>query len=226
MLHSLRKPSYSARKFGPRSCANSDPALTNNCIRGAIMAACQLPSPDELRQLFRYDADTGRLYWAERPLHLCHDLAAQRKFNSRVAGKEAGAVDRDGYLLVGIYGKTHKLHRVVFALNYGRWPIGVIDHINHDKRDNRTENLREVSAAENCKNLPARSANTGVYWTPRLGKWRAQIHVAGKAKHLGCFSKLSDALAARDVAYVEAGYHPNHSTWTGVDVETLRREVV
>jgi hypothetical protein len=34
---------------------------------------------------------------------------------------------------------------------YGNWP-SIIDHINSVRHDNRLENLREVTASENCKN--------------------------------------------------------------------------
>ena len=50
-----------------------------------------------------------------------------------------------------------------------------------------------------------------------LQKWRAQIRVDGKRKHLGYFDTFDDAVAARKAAEIEHNYHPNH----GRDVSLL-----
>ena len=44
------------------------------------------------------------------------------------------------------------VHRLVWAVYYGRWPVGQLDHINGDRLDNHIENLREVSHSENQLN--------------------------------------------------------------------------
>ena len=43
-------------------------------------------------------------------------------------------------------------HRVAFFLMEGRWPEGVIDHINGHKQDNRWSNLRHVTRELNLVN--------------------------------------------------------------------------
>lgn len=43
------------------------------------------------------------------------------------------------------------MHRIVWVLCYGRFPK-VIDHVNGDEKDNRLENLREVTQRENLAN--------------------------------------------------------------------------
>ena len=66
-----------------------------------------------------------------------------------------GAVNDRGYLGLNarLGGNRHEiqLHRLVWVLMYGRFPMQ-IDHINGDPRDNRIENLREVSHSENDMN--------------------------------------------------------------------------
>lgn len=75
-----------------------------------------------------------------------------------------GSIDAYGYLVLKIKGKQLKAHRIAWFLHYGSWPIGVIDHINGDRIDNRIRNLRDVSVKENNANnvnkLP--NSKTGV----------------------------------------------------------------
>lgn len=66
--------------------------------------------------------------------------------------------NRDGYLIVHLYGiereKHYSVHRLVaqaFIPNPDNKPN--IDHINTDRTDNRVENLRWVTQKENCNNL-------------------------------------------------------------------------
>jgi hypothetical protein len=59
-----------------------------------------------------------------------------------------------------------------------------------------------------------RSDNTsgfcGVYYSRRMKKWGAQIHVEKSAKHLGFFAKIEDAAAARKAAERDYGLHSNN----------------
>lgn len=88
----------------------------------------------------------------------------------------AGSYDKDGYLITKIKGKQYKTHRLVYAYFNGRFPSGEIDHINRNRVDNRIENLRDVTRADNVHNttiLPnPRTGVIGVYVdnTPGLKK--------------------------------------------------------
>lgn len=74
----------------------------------------------------------------------------------------SGSIDKDGYLIIKIKGKQFKAHRIVWFLCKGKFPDGVIDHINRVRTDNRIENLRDVSQAENVKNTVKKpNADTG-----------------------------------------------------------------
>ena len=111
------------------------------------MRANELPSPELLRQLLRYDEATGKLYWRERSLDLFDDgkwSAEQRcnNWNSRFSGREAGTLNTTGYINVCLFGKHYAAHRVVWTMLKNNPPLGQIDHINGNRCDNRIENLR------------------------------------------------------------------------------------
>jgi hypothetical protein len=95
--------------------------------------------------------------------------------------------------------RTHELmHRFIMGLEYG--DRRVVDHINGDKLDNRKENLRICSIAENCLNSKAHRDNKsgfkGAFLHKPSGRWMAQIARDGKKKHLGYFSSAEEAHAA------------------------------
>ena len=81
------------------------------------------------------------------------------------------------------------------------------DHINGDSLDNRRENLRICTHAENLRNRKMNSGNKsgykGVYWFSQRGKWRAAITLNGKNVHLGLFTDPADAAKAYDKAAQE-----------------------
>ncbi len=68
--------------------------------------------------------------------------------------KETGkADDGNGYLRVQIARKNHRVHRIIWTVFNGPIQDGLeIDHINRDKTDNRLDNLRLVTSAQNNHN--------------------------------------------------------------------------
>jgi hypothetical protein len=79
-----------------------------------------------------------------------------------------------------------------------------VDHINHNKKDNRKQNLRIVSRQENMCNTSMKSNNksgvVGVHFDKRFCKWVAQIGYKGKKIYLGSFLKFDDAVKVRKEA--------------------------
>lgn len=118
-------------------------------------------------------------------------------------------INTKGYALRRIYiGSGHKnrkgiqiyMHRVV-----GKIPKKLqTDHINHNKLDNRKENLRAVTNQQNHFNMPLSKNNKsgckGVYWFKRDKNWHVQITLNAKKIHLGYFNNFTDAVFARKQA--------------------------
>lgn len=103
---------------------------------------------DRLRQVLRYDPETGKLFW----------------INSwSRSGKEAGTRTKQGYIRVTVDGVRIMAHRICYALHYGRWPIDELDHKNRIGTDNRIENLRLVNHSRNMLNHPKVAYNDRGY---------------------------------------------------------------
>lgn len=159
---------------------------------------------EEICKTFRYE--DGLLYWKIKPS------------NCVKVGDVAGKSRRNGYRLVGFGKERHPAHRIIWVMHFGEIPEFMeIDHINHDRSDNRLENLRLVSRSDNSKNRSSSSNNTsgatGVYLT-KHGKWHAQIKVDNKKIHLGLFTDLDKAAKARKDAEFLHGFHQNHGVST------------
>lgn len=160
----------------------------------------------EALELFRYDYETGVLYWRWRvnnrvPKTL--EAGTQRKSNS------------DGYLNVSVNGRLYPVHRVVMLMCYGFYGEGLeVDHINHVRNDNRLLNLRFVTRSENRKNQSVSSKNTsgvtGVYFSKAKKKYIAQIKVNRETIYLGIFDTLEGATEVRRQADRKYKFNNNH----------------
>lgn len=147
-----------------------------------------------LQENYLYEPETGLFR---------HRFTRGRKTAMAVAG----AKDAQGRINIGVNGKLYKAHRLAWLYVHGRWPNQCIDHINGNATDNRIENLREVTHAQNMQNLrKARSDSTsglmGAMPLKRgtVKKWIAEIRVNGRKKYLGRFATAETA----HVAFVNA----------------------
>lgn len=150
------------------------------------------PTPEELNYRFRYDALSGLLY-LKNP--------ASRKTK---IGEICGTRTYAGYVQVSINNKHFLAHRVIWAMVYGAWPKGSLDHINGVRDDNTLTNLRAATCSENVWNQRVNKRNKsgvkGVYWAAKSKKWQAAMNVGGKFYNIGLFKALADAEAATRAA--------------------------
>jgi len=155
----------------------------------------------EVRRLFDYDPDTGALTWRIRR-------------GRATVGACVGSLQSEGYFQTKINYKRYLVHRLIWLWWHGETPKDQIDHINHDRIDNRIANMREATNKGNGRNQSMRNDNmsgvTGVCWTKRRGKWLAYIRVDGHHHNLGEFTELSVATAVRKAAERQYGFHQNH----------------
>lgn len=96
-----------------------------------------------------------------------------------------------GYVIAHINGKTAQMHR--FVLNASK----IVDHINHNKADNRKTNLRDCTPSQNNMN---RNGVKGIFFDKSKNKWRARIGINCKTINLGSFKTQQEAIKARKKA--------------------------
>lgn len=196
------------------------------------MADRKMPSPDELRQLLRYEPETGALYWRQRPAHF-FDCAARHlarvmgRWNVSWAGKEAGTIGPYGYRMVTIFNRHFAAHRIAWCITHGQWPSEQIDHVNGQRDDNRLSNLRAATHAQNQRNMRISRSNTsgvtGVYWCRRTNRWKAEISLRSRKVYVGVFRDLAAAEAAIRAKRSELGFSDRHGR-EGPDYDRWRAQ--
>lgn len=136
----------------------------------------------ELRRVLDYCPETGVFKWKER---------------KQGRGLVAGNKHPSGYISITIDYKRYQAHNLAWLYTYGRWPESMLDHINRNPSDNRIENLREATNAENQQNKGISRNNTsgyiGVTWDKVSKKWQAQIGAKGQYKNLGRYETPEEA---------------------------------
>lgn len=169
-----------------------------------------MPTPEVLWSKFDLDPSTGILTWKPIP----STMPAKRytkdwhanMWNGVHAGKPVmnrrsrrGGV-RTG-MQVSVDGVYYFVHRIVWVMCSGDIPEGMhIDHINRDPWDNRIENLRLATNAQNVANSQLRRVTSsglkGVTLQSRSSdKWVARIVINGTMVNLGTYSCPKEAHA-------------------------------
>lgn len=118
---------------------------------------------------------------------------SQFHWNSVRVNKQCEAI----YATTKIAKKTVYMHRMVM----GAQPGQEVDHIFGNGLDNRRDNLRFVTSAQNKMNQGVRKNSTsrikGVSWSPERRRWQVYIQVDGKRVPLGRFESVEEAVKVR-----------------------------
>lgn len=154
---------------------------------------------DSLNKFFEYSETTGL-------------VTAKVTNKNRNAGDIIGYSHSQGYITAYLNGREYLLHRLIWVMKTGIWPIQ-IDHINHNRSDNRWENLRDIQSRDNQLNSSLqKNSSSGVLGVRKLpyGSYQAYIMVNRKQINLGCYKTKEEASKAREVANIKYGFHVNH----------------
>lgn len=121
--------------------------------------------------------------------------------------------DKDGYAVTCKNGKRILMHRLIMDIKSRKKDV---DHINHDRLDNRKSNLRICSRSQNNMNHRVRRDSStgvkGVTWNKFKQKWEVRIYVNKKKIYLGCHDDFNYAISLRKNAekkyFGEYAYDP------------------
>lgn len=151
---------------------------------------------ERVRELFDYDPETG--------------LFTARTAKGNRLTKFSGYLRPDGYVDLMVDGAKYRAHRIAWLHVFGKWPEGVIDHIDRNRSNNRLANLRDVTPAYNMHNSErsgTRGGKAGIERRPS-GRFRVKLSVGGKQYTVGTFDSEKEAADA----YFSAKYklHPGY----------------
>ena len=114
-------------------------------------------------------------------------------------GKEAGSLDNKGYKRAKVGRTVYLVHRIIFMLHHDYLPK-YLDHIDNNRTNNKIENLRPATSAENNRNRSIGSRNKsgvkGIFWAKPNKKWKVQCTVDYKQHHIGYFKDIEEAKIA------------------------------
>ncbi len=131
-----------------------------------------------------------------------------------LAGTEAGTLSDTGYIKITYKYKKYRAHHLAFLAMTGEYPKHGVDHINHNRADNRWSNLSDTSQLDNNRNRSIQSNNSsgyhGVRYCKRDDLWSANIKVNGKVIYLGGSKSKQDCINMRTHAEKLYGFHENH----------------
>jgi len=141
--------------------------------------------PRRLHELFEYDPVTGQLF------------RRSPKYGRLLVSRKAG-----------IDGRMYLVYRIIYRMFKGLIPPGcVIDHVDGDNSNNRLQNLRATTRAQNSQNrghhVNNASGYKGVYYHKKCGKYAATIQGIGESRHLGLYDTAEEAARAYDRAALE-----------------------
>ncbi len=162
--------------------------ISASIVGVGIVKACALPSQAALRELLRYDPETGIFTWRSRGKK--HQL-----WDNKNAGKIAGNVSKNGYIRITIRNKNYWAHRLAWVYVYGAITKLDVDHENLIKTDNRISNLRLATRSQNHANKPSRVGSLPRGVARNHKRYLAQISVARKYIYLGTFDTPEQAHA-------------------------------
>lgn len=155
-----------------------------------------LPPLEILLEYFEHDFDTGVLMW-------------RKKVRNAWPGDTFGYKNPNDYIIGVFEWQRYRAHRLIWKMYKEYDPLIDIDHKNLIKHDNRIDNLREATPAQNGYNTIAKpysaSGIKGVRFAEHAKKWVAHCRINGVKRHLGYFTTAEEALAAYKEAVTK--YH-------------------
>jgi HNH endonuclease/AP2 domain len=159
-----------------------------------------MPPASYLHECLSYNPDSGEVVWRKRPSDHFESAVRHAQWNTRYAGKTAGARRKNGHIHIAIDDRLYLAHRVIWKMMTGEEPARTIDHEDRNKINNRWKNLRKATHSDQGWNRTAPKNNTtghrGVSFRPS-GRFRSYVSINGKQHTIGTFNTVEEANQAR-----------------------------
>lgn len=137
-----------------------------------------------LKEHLHYDTETGI-------------FTRIKSAGGQVTGNTAGCIGSGGYVNIKVFGVSHKAHHLAWLYFYGNTPNIQIDHINGVRTDNRIQNLRLATNAQNTQNTKLYKSNStgyfGVSYHKRILRYQSRITISNRTIHLGYYDTPEEA---------------------------------
>lgn len=166
-----------------------------------------LPSRERLEQIFQYSDGLGGL------INKIDRGAAK-------AGGRAGCLSVRGYIQVSVDGRPYTEHRLVWWMVKGE-DCEILDHVDRDKTNNKVENLRPATKAQNAANNQHNGGKLGIPGVRILKSreknkrpYAAYLSHQGKQDHLGYYATIEEAFEVHKAAHLAR--YGAHSKYTDV----------
>lgn len=174
-------------------CGNKIDVRRNNLIRGNTKSCGCIPRRS--KKLNEYNFDNKYVYskCSNSDTIFIVDLEDYNKIKG-----DTWWENDQGYICAIHKHKIVRQHRLIMGVDDDK-SVRNIDHINGKRYDNRKENLRFATQAENQINRGAnKNSKTGVKGVTKIGnKYYSRITYDGKDITIGIFDNIEDAKIAR-----------------------------
>lgn len=161
---------------------------------------------DFLKTIIHYNPLTGKFIW----------IKTNPKSNKKPGDKAGHLHKKTGYISITIDRKWNASHRLAWLYMTGNFPENTIDHINHNRGDNRWCNLRDVTNTVNHQNKKMRKNNTsgvsGVYFDKPTQKWEVRLRFNKETHYFGRHESKEEAIRIRNKQAILIGFNNNHGT--------------
>ena len=166
----------------------------------------QLPSLEYLNQCFEIDnsLECGLRWKLERPKTHFFTQKGYTTWSRHYAGKPSGSILGNGYYYSRLSKLRYANHRIIYALHNNTIDFEgkLVDHIDGNKKNNNSNNLRLATNAENQYNSNKQKNNTSghknISFSKKLNKYKCAMRIKGKDVYIGCFETLEEAIKARE----------------------------
>lgn len=134
----------------------------------------------------------------------------------------AGSIGSGGYVKITVNGISYMAHHLVMVYEYGLHTDLIIDHIDGNPSNNKSENLRCVSHKDNMKNKSLNVKNKSGINGVRL--INGVYHLWVGVNYIGKSTSKAKIKSMADKGFLSAGYHKNHGQRKPVDINSIKRD--